>query len=38
VAAKNLGLTIAEISPFVEFVPYGPTEIARLKQAGFVRL
>lgn len=36
--AANLGLEESEVPPFIEFVPYGPDEIERLKSAGFVQL
>ena len=36
-SAANLGLEESEVPPFIEFVPYGPDEIERLKSAGFVQ-
>ncbi len=38
VAAEHLGVTPDDVPPFIEFVPYGPGEIDRLEEAGFVRL
>ncbi len=37
-SAASFGLEESEVPPFVEFVPYGPDEIERLKSAGFVQL
>ena len=37
VSANRLGLDIDDVPPFIEFVPYGPSEISELENAGFVR-
>ena len=37
-SAAGLGLAAEQVPPFIEFVPYGPAEIDRLKGAGYVRL
>lgn len=38
VSVKNHGLTGAGFPPFIEIVPYGPTEMSRLQTDGYVRL
>ncbi len=38
VAANRLGIDAEQVPPFIEFVPYGPGELERLREAGFVRL
>lgn len=37
-SAASLGLDEGDVPAFIEFVPYGPTEIRRLEDAGFVQL
>ena len=37
-SAAGLGLAESEVPAFVEFVPYGPEEIARLEASGFVQI
>ncbi len=37
VSVSRRGLEAAQFPPFIEFVPYGPDEIDRLKAQGYVR-
>ncbi len=37
-SVRNRGLQIDKFPPFIEFVPYGPAEVTRLKSAGYVQL
>lgn len=37
-SAASLGLDAADVPAFIEFVPYGPAEVRRLTEAGFVQL
>lgn len=37
VSVSSRGLDAAQFPPFIEFVPYGPDEIDRLKAQGYVR-
>jgi|GEM_PF-1530479 uncharacterized protein len=37
-SASKLGVLEDEIPAFIEFVPYGPLEISRLEEAGYMRL
>jgi intracellular sulfur oxidation DsrE/DsrF family protein len=36
--ASRLEVAESEVPAFIEFVPYGPQEIDRLKEAGFINL
>ena len=35
---RDLGLTEADLPPFIETVPFGPGEVERLEQEGYVRM
>ena len=37
-SAADLGLAESDVPAFIEFVPYGPEEIARLETSGFVQI
>lgn len=37
-SAASLGLDAADVPAFIEFVPYGPAEVRRLTEAGFLQL